>query len=83
MYPEMIEVARAEGAKDAEKSLRYASEVEKYHAQLYHNMLEDFDKIKEGYPYYICPVCGMTVEKQAPKSCPVCGVKGSMFRIIE
>lgn len=83
MYPEMIEVARAEGAKDAEKSLSYASLVEKFHAQLYHSMLENFDKIKESYPYYVCPVCGMTAEKEAPERCPVCGVKGSMFRMME
>jgi rubrerythrin len=83
MYPEMIEAARAEGAKDAERSLSYANEVEKYHAQLYHGMLEAFDSIKEAYPYYVCPVCGMTVEKEAPEKCPVCGVKGSLFRAIE
>jgi rubrerythrin len=83
MYPEMIEAARFEGAKDAERSFRYANEVEKYHAQLYHDMLEGLDKIKESYPYYVCPVCGMTVEKEAPESCPVCGVKGSMFKVIE
>jgi len=83
MYPEMIEAARAEGAKAAEKSLSYANAVEKYHAQLYHNMLEGLETIKERYPYYVCPICGMTVEKEAPETCPVCGVKGSMFRIIE
>jgi rubrerythrin len=83
MYPDMIEAARAEGAKAAEKSLSYANAVEKYHAQLYHNMLDGLETIKESYPYYVCPVCGMTVEKEAPERCPVCGVKGSMFRIIE
>jgi len=25
----------------------------------------------------------MTVEKEAPDKCPVCGVKGSMFKKIE
>ena len=32
---------------------------------------------------WVCPVCGMTVEKEAPEKCPVCGVKGSMFKKIE
>jgi len=35
MYPEMIEVAKAEGNKEAERTFHYANEVEKIHAQLY------------------------------------------------
>ncbi len=84
MYPEMIETAKAEGAKDAERTLSYANAVEEYHAKLYHDMLEGLDKSKqESYPYFVCPVCGMTVGKEPPEKCPVCGVKGSMFRMIE
>ena len=83
MYPEMIAAAKAEGAKDAERSFNYANAVEEYHARLYHGILEDLEAKKESYPYYVCPVCGMTVEKEAPEKCPVCGVKGSMFKKIE
>ena len=83
MYPEMIASAKAEGAKDAERSFNYANAVEEYHARLYHDMLEGLEAKKESYPYFVCPVCGMTVEKEAPEKCPVCGVKGSMFRKIE
>ncbi len=83
MYPEMIASAKAEGAKDAERSFNYANAVEEYHARLYHDMLEGLEAKKESYPYFVCPVCGMTVEKEAPDKCPVCGVKGSMFRKIE
>jgi rubrerythrin len=84
MYPEMIQMAKAEGAKDAERTLSYANAVEEYHAKLYHNMLEGLEKSKqEDYPYFVCPVCGMTVEKEPPEKCPVCGVKGSMFRKVE
>ena len=83
MYPEMIAAAKAEGAKEAERSFNYANAVEEYHAQLYHGILEDLEAKKESYPYYVCPVCGMTVEKEAPERCPVCGVKGSMFKKIE
>jgi rubrerythrin len=84
MYPEMIQTAKAEGVKDAERTLSYANAVEEYHAKLYHNMLEGLDKSKgENIPYYVCPVCGMTVEKEPPEKCPVCGVKGSMFRKVE
>ena len=83
MYPEMIASAKAEGAKDAERSFNYANAVEEYHARLYHDMLEGLEAKKESYPYYVCPVCGMTVEKEAPDKCPVCGVKGSMFKKVE
>lgn len=82
MYPEMIASARAEGMKDAEQTLSYANAVEEYHAKLYHEMLEGLDK-KESYPYYVCSVCGMTVAREPPEKCPVCGVKGSMYRKIE
>ncbi len=83
MYPEMIAAAKAEGAKDGERTLTYANAVEEYHAKLYHEMLDGLDTKKESYPYYVCPVCGMTVEKEPPEKCPVCGVKGSMFKKME
>ena len=82
MYPDMIATARAEGAKDAERSFNYANAVEEYHARLYHELLDNLES-KESYPYFVCPVCGMTVEKEAPERCPVYGVKGSMFRKVE
>jgi len=82
MYPEMIAIARAEGAKDAERSFNYANAVEEHHARLYHDLLEGLEG-KESYPYFVCPICGMTVGKEAPERCPVCGAKGAMFRKIE
>jgi rubrerythrin len=83
MYPEMIEAAKAEGQKVAERSFSYANSVEKIHAQLYQTLLDDLGKTKENYFYYVCPVCGFTVGKEAPGTCPVCGTKGSMFRKID
>ena len=80
MYPAMIESARAEGNKVAERSFHYANEVEKIHAKLYQEMLDNLGKSQETYPYYVCPVCGYTAGKEAPDICPVCGAKGKMFR---
>ncbi|HUH66449.1 MAG TPA: rubrerythrin family protein [Syntrophales bacterium] len=80
MYPEMIVAAKAEGHKVGERSFSYANDVEKIHAQLYQGLLDSLGKSAESYPYYICPVCGMTSEKEAPGICPVCGTKGSMFK---
>ena len=83
MYPEMIEAAKAEGQKVAERSFSFANSVEKVHAQLYQNLLDGLGKLQENYSYYVCPVCGFTAEKQAPGNCPVCGTKGEMFKKIE
>lgn len=81
MYPAMIETAKAEGDKAAERSFRYANEVEEIHAKLYHEMMEKLETSKEeSYPYYVCPVCGMTAEREPPEKCPVCGVKGERFK---
>jgi len=83
MYPEMIEAAKAEGHKDAERSFSYAIEVEKIHAQLYQKLLDGLEGAQEDYPYYVCPVCGYTAEKGAPDTCPVCGTKGDKFKKID
>jgi len=83
MYPEMIEAAKAEGQKVAERSFSFANSVEKVHAQLYQSVLDGLGKPQENYSYYVCPVCGFTAEKQAPETCPVCGTKGAMFKKID
>jgi rubrerythrin len=83
MYPGMIESAKAEGHKEAERSFHFANEVEKIHAGLYQQMLDSLDIAKDSYSYYVCPVCGYTVEKEAPDTCPVCGAKGKMFKKVD
>ncbi len=84
MYPGMIETAKAEGDRAAERSFSYANEVEKIHARLYHQMMESLEGSKEErYPYYVCPVCGMTAEREPPEKCPVCGVRGERFKRID
>ena len=83
MYPEMIAGAKAEGHKAGEKSFNFANEVEKVHAQLYQKLLDSLGKSQESYAYYVCPICGYTVEKAAPGVCPVCGTKGEMFKKVD
>ena len=78
MYPEMIKDAKEEGNKTAERSFVYANEVEQVHAKLYQNALDNMDSLEET-DYHVCSVCGMTVEGEAPDSCPVCGAKASAF----
>lgn len=83
MYPAMIEKAKAEGHKEAERSFHFANEVEKVHAALYQRMLDNLDSAKETYSYYVCPICGYTAEKEAPENCPICGAKGKMFKKVD
>jgi rubrerythrin len=79
MYPEMIATAKAEGNKEAERSFNYANEVEKIHAKLYQKLLDNLGGPQEEYPYWVCPVCGYTAEKDHPERCPICNAKGDRF----
>jgi len=79
MYPGMIEDARAEGKKAAEKSFVNANAVEEIHAGLYKKVLENLDKPTDVECYYVCQVCGYTHENEAPETCPVCGAKQKAF----
>ncbi len=81
MYPAYDAVAKLQAEKEAIRSIHFAIEAEKIHAAMY---TEAKQAVKEGHDadiadIYICPVCGYTVEKDAPESCPVCGVAGSKF----
>jgi rubrerythrin len=78
MYPAMMEKAKAEKNNEAFQSFNYANQVEKIHAALYTKALENLGK-NERVDYFICPVCGNTVEKAAPEKCPICGTPGSRF----
>lgn len=80
MYPQMIVDAQEEGASQALRSFTFANEVEKVHAALYQEALATLEApAAELFDYYICPVCGHTVPRQAPEKCEVCGAKGSVF----
>jgi len=83
MYPEMIAAAQAEGNKEAERTFKYANEVEKVHASLYQKLLDSLGVSQESYPYYVCPTCGYTAEGNPPDVCPVCSVKAKMFKRID
>lgn len=80
MYPEYISVAKQEGNKQATWSFDVASKVEQVHANLFQ---KTFDALKSGklkeVDYYVCSVCGNTVENAAPERCPICGAPKSKF----
>ncbi len=82
MYPQMIEDAKSEGNEGALRSFNFANEVEKIHADLYRKALENLGN-NEDVDYYVCQICGNTVEGEAPETCPVCGAKKEMFSRID
>ncbi len=82
MYPQMIKDAEEEENNGAVRSFKYANEVEKLHAGLYGKALENLGSNAET-DYYVCDVCGNTVEGEAPDVCPVCGAKKPAFKKID
>jgi len=78
----MIKDAEEEENNGAVRSFKYANEVEKIHAGLYGKALENLGSNAET-DYYVCDVCGNTVEGEAPDACPVCGAKKPAFKKID
>lgn len=84
MYPEMIEHAKAEGHKAAERSFTFANEVEQVHATLYQQALDALSDpaSQKDVAFWVCNVCGFTVEGEAPDACPVCkALKKAFFAV--
>jgi rubrerythrin len=82
MYPDMIEAAKAESDKNAERSFTYANAVEEVHAGLYKKALDSLAS-QEDVDYYVCAVCGYTCENEVPEECPVCNSKASVFSKVD
>ncbi|MBS1258648.1 MAG: Nigerythrin [Candidatus Scalindua arabica] len=82
MYPEMIMEAEKEGESKAVRSFDLANKVESIHASLYQKALDHLDN-NESVDYYVCQICGNTVENSAPDKCHICGAPESMFTKID
>lgn len=85
MYPKYIEIAIQEGDKKALWSFDVANKVEKIHAGLFSKAIESIENEKEfaDTDYYVCKVCGNTVEASAPERCPICGAPKEQFERIK
>ena len=81
MYPEFIAEAKKEGNKQAAYSFDLANKVEQIHAKLYQKTIDALKNKKEPekVEYYVCSVCGNTVEGSAPDRCPICGSSKTAF----
>lgn len=81
MYPAYDAVAKLQLEKDAVRSIHYAIEAEKIHSAMY---TEAKQAVKSGKDadlgdIFICPICGYTVEGEAPDTCPVCNAPKNKF----
>ncbi|MFH1149854.1 MAG: rubrerythrin family protein [Actinomycetota bacterium] len=82
MYPPMIERARAEGNNAAVMSFENANAVEQIHAGLYKKALDNLGNNAE-VDYWVCQVCGNTVEGEPPDQCPICSSPKTAFNKID
>jgi len=81
MYPDFIAEAKEDGNMRAQMSFDNANAVEMIHAQLYKKAFDNLDNF-EVVDYYVCQVCGNTVEREAPETCPICGAPKTRFMLI-
>jgi rubrerythrin len=82
MYPNFIAEAKAEKDDTALWTFDVANKVEEIHAALYQNAFDSLGNNSE-VDYYVCALCGNTVEKGAPDKCAICGASKSEFMKID
>ena len=83
MYPAFIEQATSEKNQAAVRSFDLANKVEQIHHVLFQGALKSLASGK-SFPektYFVCQVCGNTVEGAAPEKCPVCGALRSFKEV--
>jgi rubrerythrin len=78
MYPQFLAQAKAEEARDAVRTLRFAAEAEAQHAKLYAEALAQLGQNPQT-DYFVCPTCGATMPKAPDGKCPTCREPGSKF----
>ena len=85
MYPEFVSIAEKEDRQDAVITFTHAMKAESVHAELYKKAL---DAVKAGKDFdvktiYLCPVCGNVEINKTPERCPICGIPGESFKVVE
>lgn len=82
MYPDFIKVATAEGKKNAVQSFEGAMAAEAEHARMYAQALADLANRKVKRDYWVCSVCGFTLDNAPTARCPVCNAPAEKFNKI-
>ena len=58
------------------------SVAEQVHARLYQKALDALGN-NTATDYWVCDVCGNTVEGEPPDTCPICGAKRPAFKKVD
>jgi rubrerythrin len=72
-YPPFIEEARQGKCPEAVRTFNYALKTEAEHAQLFADALKHMERMRKKTGYYVCTVCGFTVQTVNFLKCLVCG----------
>jgi len=74
MYPDFIKAAKAERNMDALEAFNFAKTAEAEHATFYSDYLQKLDSLKgkNKTTFFVCTVCGYTVNKIDFEKCPSC-----------
>jgi rubrerythrin len=64
------------------RTFHAALEAEKEHAKFYTLALNNLEHMKVATKYYVCAICGYTVDKTTFERCPVCNAPGERFEAI-
>lgn len=81
MYPAYLSVADMQDEKEAMRSMNFAIAAEKIHAKMFHDAKKAVDRDEDLAlgDVQICPVCGHTIEGDAPEKCPICNADGAKY----
>lgn len=86
MYPAFLSVAEAQEEKAAIRSMSYAIEAEKTHADLFlaaKAAVEVESDYEAAAVVSVCPICGHTLAGKAEEACPVCKVAAEKYKKFE
>ncbi len=81
MYAAYLAVAEEQNEPGAKRSMTYAIEAEKIHANMFADAKEavEAEKDIDVGDVFICPVCGFTHIGDPPERCPVCNARSRLF----
>jgi rubrerythrin len=85
MYPAYLATAELQDEKQAQRSMRYAADAEKVHADLYAAATRAVEAGEdlEAARVQVCPVCGWATTEDLPDRCPVCQALGKVFETFD
>jgi len=79
LYPALLERARAEHLTEAVRSINFALATEREHVRLLTTAQQTFDHRLAARTFYVCPLCGWTVESPDARKCPNCFTSARRF----